>query len=115
MMKNSFQEEWREIADKWHLTVEIPFIVEVSKGEIVVPVLLRDFGARNGMLLVTTYDLIVSHTDELVNQGYGYSCLSEPTGRTAHPDDDDALMEMLADWGWSGKGDPPTWYRDGTS
>ncbi|MBU1239030.1 hypothetical protein KKF84_13285 [Myxococcota bacterium] len=78
------------------------------------PVLLRDFGASHGMLLVTDFSLISSFADELTNLGYGYSCLSEPTG-VAHPDDDEALMEMLSDWGWAGRDNPPAWYREPTN
>ena len=37
------------------------------------------------------------------------------TPSATHPDDDEALMEMLADWGWSGNGSPPAWYREPTS
>ena len=104
MMMAAFQAKWIAIDDKWHLTVETLFVAEVSTGELVVPVLRLDFGATNGMLLVTEHDLIAAHTDELVDQGHGFSCLSEPTGHPAHPDDDDALMDMLDDWGQSRNG-----------
>jgi hypothetical protein len=114
MTTTRFQEEWKGIAVRWSLRVETPFIVKLAEREVTVPVLLRDFGGSHGMLLVTDFSLISPYTDELVNLGYGFSCLSEPTG-VDHPEDDQALMEMLSDWGWSGIENPPVWYREPTS
>ena len=92
----------------------MPFTVELANGQVTVPVLLRDFGAIHGMLLVTDFNLISAHGDELVSLGYGFSCLSEPR-EVEHPEDGQALMEMLSDWGWSGRDSAPTWYREPTS
>lgn len=109
-----FQTKWTEIAMKWGLRVETPFVVSLAWGEISIPVVLRDFGASNGMLLVTDFDIVRPHVDELMNLGYGFACLSEPTG-VPHPDDDLTLVEMLSDWGWTGGGSPPTWYCEPAS
>ncbi len=114
MPVTKFQEEWNEIAVRWGLYVKAPFVVKLIHGEVTVPVLLRDFGASHGMLLVTDYGLISPHWEELVSLGFGFSCLSEPDG-VSHPDDDEALMEMLSDWGWSGSENPPEWYREPSS
>jgi hypothetical protein len=114
MTTTRFQEHWKFIAVKWGLRIEAPYVVKLARGQATVPVLLRDFGAPHGMLLVTEFSQISPHADELVGLGYGYSCLSEPIG-VAHPDDDEALLEMLLDWGWSGAGSPPSWYREPTS
>jgi hypothetical protein len=114
MSLTRFQTEWSEIADRWGLRVETPFAVKVSGGTLTVPVLLRDFGAVNGMLLVTDYKLLSPYVDELGGLGFGFSTLSEPTDRPRHSHADDALIEMIIDWGWSGRGSPPAWYRDRT-
>lgn len=114
MTLSRFQKEWDEAAKRWGLRVDIPFVVELANDQVTVPVLLRDFGAFHGMLLVTDFKLISTHTDELARLGYGVSCLSDPGG-LAHPDDDQALIEMLSDWGWSGRDEAPTWYRESTS
>ena len=79
------------------LRVETPFVVTLASGEVTVPVLLRDFGGLHGMLLVTDFSLISPYADELVDLGYGYSCLSESTG-VADTEEEAALMEMLSDW-----------------
>lgn len=115
MPNTAFQKEWNEIATRWGLSVETPFVVEVAGEDVTVPVLLGDFGGAHGILLVLDFGLISSYADDLVALGYGFSCLGEPTG-IAHPglgsDADEALVEMLVDWGCSGDGSAPAWYRD---
>lgn len=105
-----FQKKWTRDAKKWGLKIEAPFVVEVEGAEISVPVLLREFGAVCGMLLVTNFDQVSEYAKQLVNLGYGFSCLSEKN-ESPHPDDDEAMMEILTDWGWSGLRCPPSWYR----
>jgi hypothetical protein len=43
------------------------------------PVLPRDFGAPEGMLLLTDYGALAPHSDERVGLGFGFPCLSEPS------------------------------------
>lgn len=115
MSKTSFQTEWCEIAARWNLRIETPFVVTVSSGSVTVPVLLRDFGASQGMLLVTDFKTIAPYSDELVSLGFGYSCLSEPSEPYTPEIDDDSLREMLEDWGWTGSSSKPSWFRDQAS
>ena len=76
-------------------------------GSLVAPVLLENFGAARGMVLVTAYTDVEKFADRLVAAGFGYSCLPEP----GQPDlDDTYVVEMLRDWSWSGLGTPPAWY-----
>jgi hypothetical protein len=106
-----FQRLWADRASRLGLTVAIPFTLPLDDKTVDVPVLLRQFGARNGMLLVTDYGLIRPYEKRLVELGYGYSCLSEDT--PPREEDQDALLDMLRDWGWSGEGTPPAWLNGG--
>jgi len=115
MSNTTFQTQWREIAARWKLRVETPFVVDLSLGSITVPVLLRDFGAANGMLLVTDYNMIAPYADELVALGFGYSCLAEPTARYDPGADDESLRDMLEDWTWTGTVSAPMPFRDPAS
>ena len=105
-----FQQFWADRASRYGLSVAIPFTLALDGETLTVPVLLRQFGAANGMLLVTDHALIRPRTGQIVDLGYGYSCLSEPESR--REDDDEAFIDMLLDWGWSGDGSPPTWLRE---
>jgi hypothetical protein len=77
--------------------VQIPYRVTVEQRVVEIPVLLEDFGAQCGMLLVTEWSTIAPIADQLVVLGFGYSCLSEPSNTESR----EGLAEMLSDWGWS--------------
>ncbi len=115
MSKTSFQIKWCEIAVRWKLKIETPFAVPVSFGSLTVPVLLHNFGASKGMLLVTDFKAIAPYADELVSLGFGYSCLSEPRKPYDPETDDDSLREMLEDWGWTGSDSPSSRLSDQAS
>jgi hypothetical protein len=44
-------------------------------------------------------DAIIPHTKTLVADGYGYSCM---VGGSPEEYDRGEMMEILADWSWSG-------------
>ena len=79
----------------------------LASGRLTVPVLLEEFGAPRGMLLVTSYEDIAAVTDQLVSAGFGYSCLDDSPSTDV---DESQIVDMLRDWGWSGKGEAPRWY-----
>jgi hypothetical protein len=103
----AFQEHWVRIAERFGLKVRIPFQVELASEQLTVPVLLEEFGAERGMLLVTSYQDIAALTDQLVSAGFGYSCLDDSPATDL---DAPQIVDMLRDWGWSGSGEAPSWY-----
>ena len=96
MKTTPFQREWIEISESLGLSIQLSYEIELGDRRLTVPVLLEGFGANKGMLLVTDYDLIRDVAEELVNLGYGFSCLSEPW---SEPIDRESVEEMLRDWG----------------
>lgn len=63
------------------------------------------FGAKNGMLVLTEYDAAACEAAAMC--GFGYSCISE----SADPYDRQDFIELLQDWGWSASEDEaPAWY-----
>ena len=85
-----------------NLDVEAPYALRFSDGHtITAEVLLRGYGAQNGMLIVSDYSIVRDRKDEIVHLGYGYSCFSQPGGDEV--DSDEGLQEALDDWG---KNDP---------
>jgi len=103
----AFQAQWVRIAERFGLSVRIPFQVVLRSGRLTVPVLLEEFGPHRGMLLVTSYKDIAAVTQELVGAGFGYSCLDDSPPPHL---DESQIADMLRDWGWSGKGEAPSWY-----
>lgn len=97
-----FQQWWARQAQDLGLRVQIPFQIAVGQRTVDIPVLLEDFGAQHGMLLVTEWSTIAPVEDQLVALGFGYSCLSEPS----ESENREGLADMLSDWRWCGAGKP---------
>lgn len=108
---SDFQRQWHGLAARFGLSVVTPFDVKLGDETIRVPVLLRDFGARYGMLLVTSFDEIAAYADRITQNGYGFSCLSEPSENESNDDEYTSFIDILTDWGWSGEGEPPAWLK----
>lgn len=66
---------------------------------------LPQFGAKEGMLVLTEYNPMACET--ATTCGFGYSCISE----SDDPYDRQDFIELLKDWGWSASEEtPPAWY-----
>ena len=100
-MRDGFLEEWFEAARDLDLDIQAPFLLVLESGaHIKTRLLLKNFGAVNGMLIVTDWDTIAQFAEEIVEAGYGYSTLSESDDRDQY--NHYGFVEMLRDWGWSG-------------
>lgn len=103
-------EHWAIIAHALDLRIVAPFSTQLPSGHrLDADVLLMDFGASRGMLLVTDDDAVWTHRDAISSAGYGFSVLSDP-GPTS-PEDVvlQEVFELLRDWGWTGSGPQPAW------
>jgi len=112
--KSLFQENWKAIAEDLGLEIVSSFeLTFPSRDCVKVPVLLRNFGGSVGMLLFTDFSVIEPFVKEIDYSLYGYSTLSEPTKIYNKNDVErrESIIEMLEDWGWSGKGEAPVWYH----
>lgn len=108
----NFVAHWTKIAKALGLEIQTPATVRLSDGRtITAPILLKNFGGQNGMLLLEGVPNDIRDVgDALVAQGYGWSCLGPYDG---HAVDLSSAKEALADWTWSGPQDQrPTWLVD---
>ena len=108
-MEDGLIATWREAARDLGLRVEVPFALVLPSGATVVArLLLRDFGATNGMLIVTDYSAVQPYAQAVIAAGFGYSTLPDP--RPGEKYERQSFVEMLLDWGWSGaEHDRPHW------
>jgi len=98
MALTNLQRQWQHAAEKRGLKVQIPFALALRDGTIIqADVLLEDFGARRGMLIVADFAAVAEKTDVIVAAGYGYSCMSEPS--EAEISSLEAIDDALEDWG----------------
>ena len=85
------------MAKKHHLIVDVPFTLYFPDGgKVTAEVRLREYGAENGMLLFSDYSILKDRENELVEMGYSYSCLSQPSEDKI--DSDEGLIDLLCDW-----------------
>ena len=102
---------WREAAKDLMLDLVMPFMLTLPSGaEIKVRILVQNFGANKGMLVISDYSQVSSLVDELAEYGYGFSVMDEPLPGEEYKRED--FIEVLRDWGWSGcLHDRPSWLR----
>ena len=102
---------WERAASLLGLEIAAPFVATLTGGaQVAADVLVRRFGAPNGMLLITDYSKVRHNLDALRGAGFGFSVLEEPA--EAEQLVLDEFVELLRDWGWAG--DPekePAWMR----
>ena len=61
---------------------------------------VRDLGAENGMLVISSVDDVKAHRAEITQAGYGFSVLDEPSSQEEF--DLESYAQVFRDWGWSG-------------
>lgn len=100
---------WGHIGEALGLDVSGPVEIRIGAAVVRVPVLVRGFGAPNGMLVTDRFDDVRHFTGELVRAGFGYSVMS--AGGPEY--DREATIEVLSDWGWAGDPDrAPEWLGE---
>lgn len=107
----SVREEWEAAQVDLGIEVVAPVKIKFSSGkELVANVLVKRFGAPNGMSLVTDPSSICGLEDELVQAGYGFSVISELKVPRLY--DRETIIALLTDWGWAGTpAESPLWLN----
>lgn len=99
---------WQKVSADLGVSLVTPVEISLSNGEtIMLSALVKDFGAKRGMLVDANFALIQPYAKILVEDGYGYS---SNFGHSPESYDRHKMIEILADWGWSGPSkDRPAW------
>lgn len=103
---------WSQAGKDLGFEVVSPFQLVLSSGHpLNIPILVKGFGAKNGMLVTTTFRSIEDYTDQIAEMGYGFSTMSEYAAGQAYNAED--FIDVLKDWGWSGSSETePGWLKD---
>ncbi len=106
---NSLKEEWKIAAKDLKIEIKASFTLFLPSGKkIEAELLVKNFGAKNGMIIITDYDKIKPFVDEITKLNYGYSTLEQPLPTEKY--NRDYFIELLNDWGWSGDNNKkPSW------
>ncbi|HEX2572237.1 MAG TPA: hypothetical protein VH877_22020, partial [Polyangia bacterium] len=86
-----------------------PYELVIGPGRKVrAELLLKNFGAANGMLIFTSYAPVEPYEDEIPALGYGFSVLLGHAEEGGY--DRQSFIDMLSDWGWAGpEAERPDW------
>jgi hypothetical protein len=97
---------WKLAAKDLNLEIEAPFQFEFPSGaQIQASALVKYFGGPRGMVVDAAYSILEPHTTALIENGFGFSACGTPESY-----DRDDMIEVLADWEWSGPPDlKPGW------
>ncbi|MEM7171315.1 MAG: hypothetical protein AAF530_14175 [Pseudomonadota bacterium] len=100
---------WKEASEDLGFEIQAPFLLQFSPNRsIAAHFLVPNFGARNGMIIVTDYRAIAPFVRDIVALGYGYSTFGDYADGTQY--DRDTYIKILSDWGWTGEErDRPAW------
>lgn len=102
---------WIEAATRLGLETVAPFSTTLPSGALVVaPILIKQVGAENGMVLVTEWADLRQVQHELASSGFGFSVMDEP--RPGVSEILESYVDVLRDWGWAGNAnDEPAWLQ----
>ncbi len=95
---------WDKLSQDLNVEVQTNVLVPGLESMGKVPVLLKGFGGRSGMIIVINYDQIEPFANEASAKGYGFSTFTADDSYSRL----DAI-DMLRDWGWSEESTPPVW------
>jgi hypothetical protein len=98
---------WKEAGRRFGFRVISPYTLSLNNVTVTVAALLPEFGAPQGMLLVSDYSQLQPYLQDIETAGYGFSVLSADDSEPLQAN----VVEVLADWGWSGRVPEPSWLR----
>jgi hypothetical protein len=93
--------EWLELAcSALNLDLDINYSIDMNSGQSLVALArIRNIGAKNGMLIISSSNQVAQFVSQLSIMGYGFAVLDEP-----RPDEDfnlESFREMFGDWGYT--------------
>lgn len=99
---------WEKAKKDLGLDISFSNELKVEDDLLHIEIILKNFGAPKGMIIVREYNKIKNYVDALNQNGWGYSALS-----LGNKYDRESFIEMLSDWGWTGpENEKPNWLLE---
>jgi hypothetical protein len=113
MQDSKLLKQWKVAAADLGLEIVASYELDIGTGSALKSELLvKDFGATNGMLVVTSYAPIKPYLKQIHDLGYGFSVLQVPRNPANEAYNRGDFIDMLSDWGWTGsEAAKPSWLR----
>jgi len=102
---------WQRISNDLHVEVVGPTFLQIASGmRLEVDVLVKNFGAEHGMIIVADASKIAGLHDAIIATGFGFSIMDAPSADRMY--EREVAISVLLDWGWTGPdNEAPEWYR----
>ena len=106
-MNNAEIAAWHAAANDLGIEIMAPCEVDLGQfGVLHATALVRNFGAKNGMVADPAWSVLEPFSDALLEAGYGYSCIGFGEYERA------GTIDVLRDWGWAGSHrTKPQWLK----
>ncbi|MEM7169858.1 MAG: hypothetical protein AAF530_06785 [Pseudomonadota bacterium] len=103
---------WRQASEDLGFEIIVPFELSIDRNiSITAALLVKNFGYRNGMIVISDYKVVEPYKSKIVGLGYGYSTFSE--FRDSEKYDRASYIDILSDWTWAGADHKkPSWVKD---
>ena len=96
MESNKFDKKiWEVVAQKFNLDIQFNFTLSNGNHEETFEVLLKGYGAQQGMIIDQSYYKINKMQNYILEKGFGFSCFKL--------DSVEGFQEVLKDWGLNKK------------
>jgi hypothetical protein len=98
---------WLTVAEQLGIEVVAPLVMRLDDGaDLRAAALIKNFGARNGMVVDPDWHTLSPVRTALFTGDYGYSAVNISGYALS------AVVEILSDWGWTGAPDDyPAWLN----
>jgi|SRR6185503_5270044 len=105
------QAELQRAGQDLGLEIVVPYNLDVPGGvHIHAIALLPQLGAQKGMIIVSHFEDLQGAAIQLVDDGYGYSVLDDPSPSDVY--DLHSYIDMFSEWGWGATSETrPDWMK----
>jgi hypothetical protein len=106
----NLQSRLRRASEDLRFEIKLDHEQVLSSGRIVkCPVFVPGFGSSKGTLIFSSVGEFWDFRNEIIADGFGFSCLSDYDDTY----DRESTIEMLSEWGWAGSQEnKPDWIVD---
>jgi hypothetical protein len=98
-------------AEMLKISFVAPFVLTLPSGaRVEAEILVKQFGALNGMLILSDSTVVMRESAAITEAGFGFSVMSP--GEPGEEIDLSVYIEVLRDWGWAGPPEEqPAWLE----
>lgn len=99
---------WQQLGQDLKISVKVNVVIAGLEQIGRVDAIVRDFGAENGMIVISDFGKVEAFLNSIFESGYGFSVMD-----TMGSYNRQGAIDILRDWGWTAEGPAPDWLSSG--